>query len=460
MNISARFALVLAVAISFCGTPSRAAGFPPKTHDEFVQAGNEAFANRQLNEAMRDFNEALKIAPSSALARLMRGTVLLEGGDDAKAIVDFTAAILLAPSEYLAFQRRAVANENMGHAAEAASDKQLAAARQAALGTPTTALKWQDRGIYLETRSEFAAAIAAYDAALQAAPDFKRGFDTKSIYERRADLLANTGAPAKAITDYAQALLLDPKSLDLVLKRARAKSSLNVSGNNSVSPLEDFTTIIDRAAELGPNPGWLGEAYVGRASLLADRKEFPAAFKDLDAALALAPKNLQALALRALINRRQGKNEESLVDLNAFVSLSTTSVGVYVQRALIYGERGDYAKSLADYDRAVALAPKQARVRSDRGAMYFAKGDMDQALLDFSAAILLEPTLTSAWNNRGATYARQGQWNSAISDYTKAIELDPARRSTYLNRAIAYRKIETPDLATADEAKAKEVETQ
>lgn len=450
--------LIIGLAAGLLQAPAHAAAPTPQTHDEYLRAGDQFYARGLMDNALDCFTEAIKLAPADSVAYLMHGTALFAKDDFQGAVKDFTKAIELNKYEFIAYGRRGEAYDKLGRAKDADADKALAKQRLSELPAPTTAEAWFNRAEYLEDRAEYLDAIDAYSAVLKLDPAFNKGVGWTSIYERRGDLLALTLEPGEAAKDYTKAIELNAKDLELVLKRARANNLMVLLTNDSAPALKDFTTVIDRREEIKAIPEWLVESYIARAQILADKADYPAALTDIEAALVLDPKNLEATASRAYVKRRLGKPDEALVDLNTVLDRNTNSVAVWVERAGIYADKGDYAKALADYERAIALAPRDAYLRSDRGSTYFAKGDIDQALIDFSAAILLDPKLASAWNNRGASYARKEQWASAISDYTKALELDPNHRSTYQNRAIAYRKIDQPTLAAADDAKAKELE--
>ncbi len=83
----------------------------------------EAFSkNGDYDEAIQEFNEAIRLNPGFAPAHYGRGEIYFQRGDYQQAIRDFTRTIGLAPDYTFAYYSRGVANERTGETEEAILD--------------------------------------------------------------------------------------------------------------------------------------------------------------------------------------------------------------------------------------------------------------------------------------------------------------------------------------------------
>ena len=78
-----------------------------------LRARGVAYANKGDNDqAIADFNEAIRLDPKSSLAFRNRGDTYRNKGDNNRAIADYNEAVKLDPNNALAFCRRGRAKLN------------------------------------------------------------------------------------------------------------------------------------------------------------------------------------------------------------------------------------------------------------------------------------------------------------------------------------------------------------
>lgn len=125
---------------------------------------------------------------------------------------------------------------------------------------------------------------------------------------------------ARGVAWYQQAIALDPGFAKAYASLARAH--LNVywfRGDTSLRRLELAKAAIDRALALEPK---LPAAYTALAEYYYRTKlDYPRALDAIAAAQRLAPSDPDALAIKALIERRQNRWSEAVSDLNRAVAL-------------------------------------------------------------------------------------------------------------------------------------------
>ena len=178
-------------------TPSQS----PDVAQEIFNRGAELLKQGKWQDALDDFNEAIRLRPDIAVGYRFRAYAYVEGGNIPRAIADFDEAIRLKPDD---------------------------------------AQTYFDRAQNLFRQKMYEEALA----------DCKRGLE---IDPARADLIglrgrihSEAGYSGRARNDFAQAITLDPQNAaDYLVMRA----DLNISLDEREEALEDF----NRALELKPD---------------------------------------------------------------------------------------------------------------------------------------------------------------------------------------------------------------
>ena len=118
--------------------------------------------------------------------------------------------------------------------------------------------------------------------------------------------------------------------------------------------VSSFTSALN-AGDLAP--AYVPNAYVGRAQAYMRTQKCASALSDIDAALNLRPKYMEAYVLRANADGCLAKPDMALADLNSAIAISPIA-GVYRIRGDFRWYRGDFALAADDYLQAFKLAPK------------------------------------------------------------------------------------------------------
>jgi tetratricopeptide (TPR) repeat protein len=189
-----------AVSISACGEIIDGSAYEPEQKAEaFKRRGNARAAAGAHEDAIRDFDSAIKLRPNDAAAYAARGQVRLSRGDNQGAITDLTLAVRLDPrsAEYLVVRGHAQLVD--GH-----PDDGIADFNAALVLDPKNASALNDRGLAYRKKGDLDRAIADYTAAMNINPLYALAFNNRGYaYEAK-------GLKPEAIADFRQALLYDP----------------------------------------------------------------------------------------------------------------------------------------------------------------------------------------------------------------------------------------------------------
>jgi Tfp pilus assembly protein PilF len=124
---------------------------------------------------------------------------------------------------------------------------------------------------------------------------------------------------------------------------------------------EDALTEFDEALALDPNNA---QALYSRGLLHQGERQHQLAIEDFTAANGLTPRRAEPLLGRASSYLALDKAKEAAADLEEAAQADPQNVQIWVTRGLAYERLGDRAKAADSYGRALSLRPKDEPARS------------------------------------------------------------------------------------------------
>jgi eukaryotic-like serine/threonine-protein kinase len=270
---------------------------PQDYHLHFLQ-GNCHDYLAQNAEAIACYRACIALRPSYFSAYYNRGLAQLRQNDGAAAVADFDQVVRLKPDFNEAYIQRALAYQGMSKNAEGIADLTTALER----GFAETRVYFL-RARLLERTRDFKAAKADFAEGLRREPT-----DELSWITRGMAFLPND--PKRALSDFDQALKLNPRSL------AALQNKAHVLGKY-FKRTEEAVQVLDRAVELYPDDV---RPRAGRGVYLARLGKRAPALKDAEEALALDanPSNLyQVAGIYALTSRQEPDDQKEALSLLA-----------------------------------------------------------------------------------------------------------------------------------------------
>jgi serine/threonine-protein kinase len=184
----------------------------PNNADNYVERAALYFEQKQYDQALADYEQALRVAPDNADAHFGRGCVRLQRDENDLALADFNAVIRLAPDATEAYIYRGgiyADREQYGPA--------LADFNEALRLDPRSADAYVGRGRALRDRKDYDEAMADFRKATRLEPDSPEGYNELAwVWATcpRADLRNGSVALEYATTacrlsDWADPLCLD-----------------------------------------------------------------------------------------------------------------------------------------------------------------------------------------------------------------------------------------------------------
>lgn len=212
--------------------------------DDCIQQGDSLFSQKNYEEAIAYYEQAVKIKSHNAVAWLKRGLTLARLKRFKDAIKSYNQAIKIQPDYHQAWCDLGVAFGNIRRHQEA-----FTAFDKATQVKSDDAVAWWNRGLALIELEEYEEAIASFDKALQFQPD------SPKIWDKRGYTLVRLGLDDEAIISFNKALEIQPdyakahynKAACYALQKEVNLALVNLEQAINLNPRykEDATTDID-----------------------------------------------------------------------------------------------------------------------------------------------------------------------------------------------------------------------
>lgn len=182
------------------------------------------------------------------------------------------------------------------------------------------------------------------------------------------------------------------------------------------------------------NGGRTPAALVATASACVEVNDFEAAARDLDEAIALAPRWAAAhfergkLWLRADDMARAGESFRTAADLLPAFGPAWANLGATL------GELDRPEDALAAFERALALDPASPQALNNVGVVRRELGRLADSEAAFRQVIQLTPGLAFGHYNLGHTLFLQGRFQAALSAYAEGQARDPEKNPVQASR--------------------------
>jgi tetratricopeptide (TPR) repeat protein len=339
---------------------------------EFFEQGISNYEIGDLDRAIADYTQAIRLDPNLAVAYILRGNAYSEKGNIDQDIADCTQAIRIDPNLTVAYYSRG-------------------------------------NGYLL--KRDYNRAIADYTQAIHLDPNFA------NVYSTRGYAYYNKGDYDRAIADFTQAILLNPN--DAVVYNNHGHTYYgNVDYNRAFA-----------AGWLNPNNNiayyYRGLAYFRHGVVNDNKGDYDRAIADYTQALRLDPNDANAYYWRGYVYSNKGDYDLAIADYTQSLRLDPNDASVYYWRGSAYRNKEDYDQAIADYTQAIRIDPNYASAYYWRGSAYYSKRDYDRAIADYTQTLRLNPNDASAYNRRGNAYYSKRDYDRAIADYEAALRLDP-----------------------------------
>jgi len=390
----------------------------PKRKTVYQKRIVQAFMARGKAAEAEEINrQILKDNPQDSFAKEVEGSLLLDRGDVAGAMVDLQGAVTADPKNPANHHRLGLA-----HKARAISDRSVAA------------------GEIEQARQEFERALAIRPDFVLARLDLARIEIAKGDYE---GAMKTAGEALKYDPSNLSAKIIESAALLGQKKTAEARQlleSVRIQIPNSpdvvyqlggVSLLEKKYKEADeefrRAYDL--NPANI-RGMTGLVETDLEQNKSDAAIQTLKDEISKNPERSEMRLLLADVEVRVGKFDEAIADYQAVVDKmgknSKARARIYVRLGEAYRRKGDLANAIQAFQKARELTPDDVLVLAELALVLDAAQHWSEAMKVYEAAIKLAPNDAVSLNNDAFLIAEHGgDLDLALTRAQRATQLLP-----------------------------------
>jgi tetratricopeptide (TPR) repeat protein len=421
--------------------------------DIFVHRSNFYARRQDFSRALTEANKAVQLAPNYPASLFARAGAYHFLNRQELALDDLTSAIdidlqavkpppgwansVRTPSQLAQeYDCRATVYEAIGDRERAIADYQEAICLE-----PNKASSWINLADLYKRQGDLQQAMSCYSRAIHEEPD------NPLCWFGLARLFRQTGQCDVAMA--ALSTVFDPEKpnlLGLVVHAGIEQCLGNIQG-----AITDY----NQAIRLDPTDT---QIRLDLAKLYKDAQEYDNAAATLSKILDGEPTNLQARISRANLYQKLGAADKAIAEASKAVQLHPKKAEAYSARATLYNYGGNYEKAIADADHAIQLNPSDPDAYYARGFATLQLKDYPGAIHDLTEEIKLDPNHGSAWHCRGFALLKQGKYCEARADLLHAVNLN--LRSAELLNSLAWLLSTCPDPAVRDGIRATEYVTQ
>ena len=163
------------------------------------------------------------------------------------------------------------------------------------------------------------------------------------------------------------------------------------------------------------------EYVTNRAATYEAKKDLDRAVADYDQAIKLNPKSVNALNSRGAAYQRKGDYARATADYGEVTKLQPGDADAWAAKCWVRVVGGrEVQQALADCNESLKIKSDSADVLDTRGFAYLKLGQNEPALKDYDAALKIDPKLAGSLYGRGLVKQRKGDRAGAQADIAAA----------------------------------------
>jgi tetratricopeptide (TPR) repeat protein len=305
--------------------------------------GNALLQKGRVDEALEQFQKALRINPQYVEARSNLGAALFQKGQVDDAISQYKRSLEISPNYAQAIYNLGLALFQKGQVDDAISQYKRAA---------------RINPYYPETHNALGNALLQKGQVDEALEQFQKAVEIKPNYvDARNNLgvvLFKKGRVDDAVAQYKKALEINP---DYVNARYNLGSALVQKGQ-----LDQAIAQFQKALNINPN---YADGHYNLGNVLFQK----------------------------------GRSEEAIDQFQQALQIDPNNVDARSNLGVVLFQKGQLDEAVAQFQKAVEINPNSFKIRYNLGNVLFEKGQLDEATRQFQEVLKLKPDFGPAQNN-------------------------------------------------------------
>jgi tetratricopeptide (TPR) repeat protein len=176
-------------------------------------------------------------------------------------------------------------------------------------------------------------------------------------------------------------------------------------------------------------------AYINRGAAKYDLGDKEGAIADFDQVIAINPQYANAYGNRGIARSDLGDMQGAIADYSQAIAINPQFTEARYNRGNARSALGDKKGAIADYSQVIAINPRYTSAYVNRGNVRSDLGDKQGAIADFNQAITINPQSANAWGGRGRAKYQLGDRSGGCDDIRRSASLGSAVAQRMLSRA-------------------------
>jgi tetratricopeptide (TPR) repeat protein len=202
----------------------------------------------------------------------------------------------------------------------------------------------------------------------------------------------------------------------------RGVARLELKLGSTILPDDRAMTDFGEAIKLNPK---YADAYYNRGRLWHVNGVYGNAIDLYTFAIGLDPKHVGAYRHRGLAWLLTGQTDRAIADFNEAIRLDSKDAGVYRDRGYARFHKEDIDGAIADLTEAIRLDPKLVDAYTGRAKAWLTRDEFDRAVADYAEAIQRDPSNVNHHIERGYANFFRGDFSASAADLHRALNLEP-----------------------------------
>jgi tetratricopeptide (TPR) repeat protein len=421
--------VALGLAYSQAGQPAKAlqtmqqlVAAHPDSADAHVGLGT-VYAETEpanLDGAIAEFREALRLDPSKDEARLALGRALISQQKFSDALTPLREYLEHQPRDYQGYYAVGLAYQGLRQ-----WDSSIASLQKAARLDPSNYEVHYTLGLALADAGQNEHAIRELREAEKIRPS------APDVHDQLARLLAKSGQKELAQKERAEYTALvsrgDPEA---AAGKFNAQANELLAAGNAHSAADAYREAL-RADPNNPQLHYnLSLALDQLGDRNAEHQELEKAIR-LDPDLAVAHNQLGALALQSNRTSEAEQEFKKAIASDPRYAEAQNNLGV------LYNREGKDQEAATLYQQAIESDPKYTKALVNLGLLLAQHGQVAHGEQQLRAAIQIDPSDPGAYTALGMIEGKTGRGGEAVESFRKVVALEPDSADAHLNLGIA-----------------------
>jgi len=323
----------------------------------------------QVQEAIRQYEQALRLYPDFADANHNLGTALMGQGRLQEAIGHYKQALRIAPE----FTEAHI-----------------------------------DLGVALSQLGSNQEAIGEYEQALRIKPDIPEA------HNNLGNGLFRLGEVREAIQHYEQALRVQPGFTE-----AHYNLGVALMGQGR---LQEAIGHYERALQLQPD---YADAHYNLGVVLMGQGRLQEAIGHFEQALQINPDYAESHCNLGVALEKLGRTQEAIQHYEQALRIKPDYGQAHYNLGVSLVQLGRLQEAMGHWEQALRIKPDYADAHNNLGNALLLAGRIDDAIGHYEQALRAEPDLAEAHCNLGVALERAGRLQDAIGHYEQALRIKP-----------------------------------